>query len=357
MSLLTWSPRSSGLERLPPPEVDAARCVHSLVAAASCRRCADACPARAWVIDDESLGIDVQRCDGCGICSAVCPQQALAPAHGPFIVAEQAQAFAACQRAASSGEAGVIPCLHALDERGLLDAYARGVRRLHVARGECEDCPRSGVHRLEATLAAVSDVIASCALPPLDVQHHATVRWRAARDEARTAMAVQPDRRCFLWAGVADALARVVGGADGSRPHPAVRARGYADSLSGAVFLWAPEFDVRRCIACDACVRVCPSGALGEDQAGDAVAYRIRAESCTGCQLCRDVCEQAAIAVNRRSSSSLSRLELAHRRCRGCGVEYRTVACEGDASAGDADLCRICRLTGRNRRLFQVMGG
>jgi len=59
------------------PEVLAERCVHSLIERATCRRCVDACPTRAWVIDDERLGIDPVRCDGCGLCAPACPQAAI----------------------------------------------------------------------------------------------------------------------------------------------------------------------------------------------------------------------------------------------------------------------------------------
>jgi ferredoxin len=59
------------------PELLPERCVHSLIEQATCRRCVDACPTGAWVIDDERLGIDPDRCDGCGLCAPACPQAAI----------------------------------------------------------------------------------------------------------------------------------------------------------------------------------------------------------------------------------------------------------------------------------------
>lgn len=353
-NLLAWLSRSGGLKTLPPPEVDAARCVHGLAPAASCRRCADACPAQAWVVEEDSLGIDARRCDGCGICAAACPQRALAPIYG-LVVAGETAAFAACQRVAPFGEIGVIPCLHGVGERALLDAYGRGVRRLHVVRRDCAECPRDGTHRLESNVAAANDVVGSRGLPSLDVRYDTLAQWRRARDATLETMAVRPERRRFLRTGIAEALQCVVGEADMSRAQSPLPTPELPGGSAEAIFLWAPEFDERRCIACDACVRICPTGALAEERTDDGLAYRVRAEFCTGCGLCRDVCENGAMVLNRCSRVARVRLELLSRRCRGCGVEYRQVATEATEPDGDTGLCRICRLTGGNRRLFQVI--
>ena len=104
------------------PELMAERCVHSLIEQATCRRCVDACPTGAWVIDDERLGIDPARCDGCGLCAPACPQAAIvARDAGPFRVdlsggggpqaATESAAMVACDRAfpGRSGFPAAIP--------------------------------------------------------------------------------------------------------------------------------------------------------------------------------------------------------------------------------------------------------
>ena len=67
------------------PKLFGERCVHALSATASCKACVDVCPEDAWLLDDEALGLDTERCDGCGLCAAACPERAIVSRHEPAV--------------------------------------------------------------------------------------------------------------------------------------------------------------------------------------------------------------------------------------------------------------------------------
>ncbi len=59
----------------------------------------------------------------------------------------------------------------------------------------------------------------------------------------------------------------------------------------------SPEVDPELCVACNACVVICPASAVQFVRSGEDQAARIFQELCTGCQLCLDLCCWGAIKV------------------------------------------------------------
>ena len=57
--------------------VQPSRCVVVRNRNASCRRCAEACPAGAILVEGNDLAVAPERCVGCGTCATVCPTAAL----------------------------------------------------------------------------------------------------------------------------------------------------------------------------------------------------------------------------------------------------------------------------------------
>jgi ferredoxin len=308
------------------PELLAERCVHSLIEQATCRRCVDACPTRAWVIDDERLGIDPARCDGCGLCAPVCPQAAIvARTVEPLLVDVSGRSAApgaiaamlACDRAfpgrsgfpaaignrdknvaptrpaspsdpapgaipyrgqgaAPTSAAAITPCIHALGPRDLARLAAAGCRTLLVATGDCDACPRGGAVRLERRLADLARLLDSRGLPVLRIERLSPDRWEAARDAAAPDPGPAIARRAFLRRGLGiavDHAASTLGLAEAERAAVDTVARLLPDTGAAAALApIGPRIDPVACTGCDACVRLCPQQAIRlERPQGEAV--------------------------------------------------------------------------------------
>ncbi len=357
------------------PEVLAERCVHSLIEQATCRRCVDACPTRAWVIDDERLGIDAARCDGCGLCAPACPQAAIVGAVEPLRVGASSgryggrhvsrgsatpgatpAAMLACERAwADASGPGVVPCVHALGLRDLARLAAAGCRRLVAATGDCDGCPRGSAVRLEARLADLARLLDSRRLPLLRLERLDGVQWQAARADAAPDAGPAMGRRSFLRRG----LGLAVDHAAAAFELTAAERRG-VDPVSGllprtdasrAVVPVAPVIDEARCTGCDACARLCPQGAIRVELGEAAPAYRLEPAQCTGCGICVDVCADAAVRLTGWIPAAPSAVPLMQAACSSCRVSFhRPVLVAGSGPV----RCPVCESRGGQDRLFRV---
>ncbi len=316
---------------------------------ASCRACVDSCPAQAWVMDDERLGIDTGRCDGCGLCAPACPEGAIEghPLPGHYRVEGLGIAFAACTRAGippGDWGSGLLPCLHCLGEGALLELHRRGVRRLVLCSGDCDTCPRGTVRRVEAHLAGVNALLRDRRRDTLILEPEDGLRWVRRLRAARARHQSHTMGRRALFRGL---LSAAVERAEAAEPGflPPGRLVATGDARAGGLSLHAPRIDGDRCSGCDACARLCPHGVIRVE----ADAYHLAPEGCTGCGLCSDLCP--AVSVSRLDPSPQRRLALHQRRCAACGSPFHTPS----PPSGAKDRCPICARTGHRERLYQVL--
>ena len=342
------------------PEIIGERCVHSHIENASCRSCVDVCPKDAWLLDDEQLGINPETCDGCGICAAVCTEGAILHNHEPVVGHWQDRILAliACEKTESS-MAEVIPCVHALGLHNLLALYRQGCRYLFISTGECSRCPRGEATSIRDRVGALNSMLEQRGLMPLQFKQLAVDKWQRIE---KTLSTLEPQetvtRRNFLRRSVADVV-------DKSMQYSRLQDVEKAEFIPvGEIIPWQDKKDIlpyvvqidpRKCNGCDACARLCPHEAISlvEDEGkGEGTYFLYKSQSCTGCRICIDACDQDAVHVDHWAAQVQSQLPLTDKKCSACHVSFHLPT---KHSSGKKPLCQICTKVNHNKNLFQVL--
>ncbi len=352
--------------------VETARCLREHSGLSDCHLCVKSCPVQSI---DLGGGVHVlNHCTGCGVCLTVCPVSAFdlnGAATGQLLsqvasrVRESSSLLMTCEQSADAPSADLIlPCLARLDETLLLGALALGARQVHLTRGLCENCPYlEAMPRYRRMLGRVRTW--SRALPGSSERIMEVEEGSRGQQERSTAMG--PDRRAFFTWVRSEGMQLVTSffddfsqGFQGRRV-----AQGISLPLKNRIlpqFLkklgaeqrgvpYDPEgpfaellLDEVKCNACEACVQVCPTGAIERAGGEDAFCLTLDASRCVNCALCLDTCIPNALTY--RQGISLKRIALRDQeilvnkpfhRCGRCEARFLT-----DGEAQSEDLCSTC---------------
>ncbi len=337
------------------PVVNPDRCVHSLLEIASCSACVDACPTRAWALNEEALLFDASACDGCGLCVPVCPESAVTVQYTILTgdLAQEKVVLCACEKTGIEANQGVLPCIQMIGLSEILDLYCRGYLQWVSATGDCSECRRGCGPSLAERVQQVNNALLEEELPVIEYHETGFAHWQrilSRLDENISSSNL--DRRAFLK-GV------VGGGVDTG--HALFKQNQQITNLfsppgklmpkrnKSTIWPYVPQIDSSRCDGCDACAKTCPHNAISLITESDQDFYIISPEACTECAICQDVCENQAITILKWTRLPKQSLSLSSFTCSRCGNPAHI------PSDNHQSLCRVCAKVNHHGNLYQVM--
>ena len=322
-------------------------CAHGARGITACTRCIEACPADAIVSIGEKVEVDPYRCQGGGVCAAVCPSGAMRYAYPgagdlldgmraalgayrevsdevPIVLLHDRERGGAWVEAhAAAMPARAIPC--EIEELGsvgveawlVLLAYGAGAVWLLDSSG----LPGSVRAALEEQMALAHTLLGGLGYPASSIAWYdgGSTPDEPSPEHRRgpPAQFAAIDEKRTLLAHALDHLARHAPARAGSVPLP-------AGSPFGTI-----EVDAATCTLCMACPSVCPARALAPG--GDLPALRFVEWNCVQCGLCEQACPEGSIRrIPRFLYEAEARLEVRvlnedrvfH--CIGCGKPFAT---------------------------------
>ncbi len=337
------------------PEIRNQRCVRYRFRYSACSRCADSCPPGALTPGEEGVELDVARCSGCGLCQSACPAAAFhLPSFPISALAKpvEKQLAIACKPSGLAGDV-LIPCLGEVDAALLASLAMRGIALTLRGTGHCAECthaPQGGEH-VEALLVAIQEL--DDATP---------AKWTVPTVEQRqSGPGFRADRRQLFRRFSNRAVESIRNETDKGEviPERAIRAaahfvpprRQLAERLLERLDVLPDEsllpllFGVAvveqgdgHCTGCDACARVCPTGAMKVSEIESQWTLHFRSGQCVGCGVCIEACGAEALTLRQRwqraGDNPTVLHELRRYRCQGCGRYFIGL---------EEDSCPVCQ--------------
>lgn len=354
------------------PEFHTARCTRYRYRYSECRRCADVCPHEAVELLDEGIRLDPVRCQNCALCTTACQTAALGASNLPRIallkrvIKEERFSFA-CAPSGLTADA-VVPCLGALDAAMLAYLAKRRIAVELFGSDHCVQCSHGskGEVQLAANLDAVGTLEDGAApeewlaatLAEVEASANGGKDFRASRrqlfrrlvgrgvDEVARAAAPLtelPVEEKAIRAGPwfvpeMRELLQIVCKRKDACPGP--RSGGEPFQVVPHTALPLMDIRLRRgCTACEACFRVCPTGAMQIREDNESWNLVFLLDRCVGCGVCLEGCQPRVLYAAEAFDATPERepiilRQLAKQRCNRCDRFF--------VSPEPSETCAVC---------------
>lgn len=360
------------------PDFRANCCTRYRYRYSECRRCADACPHDAIVLSDEGAALMADKCRNCGLCISACHTHAwTSPAFKPIDLLREAIKKPAwrlaCEPSGCSGDA-VVPCLGAIDAVWLAYMAKRRIPVSLHGSGHCAECAhgKTGEAQLKLNLEALEklleaatqgggdDVPAPDWMMPVLAEDTRVPKVREKNVEKNAVAASRRHlfRRIFS-PSVDKPVAKTEAGETAKVPEKAIRAGAYTLSEQRELLqIVCKQKDDRPfpvtfheglplmqlslqsgCTLCEACFRVCPTGALQIVENPGDWTLTFQTDRCVACEVCLEVCQprvlNAATSFDARPEQApITLISRTKQRCSRCDRHF--------VSPTPEKTCAIC---------------